>query len=122
MGDKTPELSDEEDAAIREELAMNPALKQGKKTVDVVSEIAKLQGARALRQMKKDQATAAGQTKPTKDLAAVIADIERKHDAEKADLKSAAAVVADKTSTLPSRIHERIIDVIVALDPNMQSP
>lgn len=103
---------------VRKAIALNPRLKGNLKTSDLLAEVEKATGQRPL------PGTAINEdTKPfTSDLLEAVTQTRERFKSEYDRLlKEEQRLQAERTG-LVNRALERVIDVIIAIDPNMVSP
>lgn len=123
LGDWEAKLEDKNAPAIgvnkemlRKALALNPSLRQGQSSTDMMAAIQ--QGHR-----EKPVAGAAPRASgPKRTLADTVLKLKEEFGTEHKRLKAEIAALQAQEKALAPRICDRVVDAVMAIDPNMTSP
>lgn len=116
-GREAPAIGANEDM-LRKALAVNPALKQGKKTTDILQDIKAAQSARTVAA----PAAADAQKPKAKDIVEFFLQAKERYEADKKRLIAERHKIEAEEKALAPKLVERMIEVMLELDPNMTSP
>ena len=115
-GREAPAIGVNEDM-LRKAIALNPSIKQGKDTVDIMKELSAAQASRTVAQPQQE----APKAKP-KDIVEFVLSAKEKYESERKRITAEKQKLDQEEKQLAPKLVERMIDVMLELDPNMTSP
>lgn len=115
-GREAPAIGVNEDM-LRKAIALNPSIKGGKDTTDIVQQLTKAQAARTVAAPSAEPAKA----KP-RDIVEFFLQAKEKYDADKKRIVEEKKKLEAEERALAPKVVDRMVEVMLELDPNMTSP